>query len=201
MILLIAGILLSTSGCHPTSLSREESAGLIAHSEEFKLPAYHEISLGPDLRGGLGGLLNSVMGTFDFELMDCLTGMGYLTKDHRGFVLTEKGREAEKGWGKDPERPNGRMIPVAEPEFIEVTGIAQTEGSIDAEVEYKWRWKWASIMNGMDCTDCGTDCQISMSKQYGYQYSPQPRFDERRGTARFRRYDDGWRLQQLGTHE
>lgn len=203
--IIIAGSLIVAGGCRSQSLSREEAAEVIAKSEQFKAPSTREILLGPDPRGPLGMLsqreISARDAKFDLDFADCLVGTGYLTLDDAGFALTKKGQEADQGWGRDLDRVEGRVIPVAEPEFVEITGISQPEGGIEAEVEFAWRWKWTPIMNGMDCTDCGADCQIGMAKQYGYHYYGESRFDVRKKRVHFRRYDDGWRIEDLSLEE
>jgi hypothetical protein len=88
--------------------------------------------------------------SFDYGLADCLEVMGYLAREHSVFALTDKGRAAEQSWAKDPGRPKVRVIPVAHTDFIEVSGVSQAEGAVEAAAEFKWQWSWYPIMNGMD---------------------------------------------------
>jgi hypothetical protein len=38
-------------------------------------------------------------------------------------------------------------------------------GGVEAAAEFSWRWRWTPIMNGMDNSEAGGDCQITMAKQ------------------------------------
>lgn len=115
-------------GCRSHNLSRDEAKHLIASSEKFTAPATREILLGPDGRRGTGDFLNNLMGTFDFELAFCLGADDkfdplvtprVLARSDGEVVLTDEGKKAEKDWGMDPERPNGRFVPVAQAELLE----------------------------------------------------------------------------------
>ncbi len=81
----------------------------------------------------MGAFLNMLTGMFDFELADCLESQqaGYLSRENGLLVLTASGKAAEKEWTKDPQRPNGRFIPVAQREFMEVSGAIQVAVEVD----------------------------------------------------------------------
>ena len=192
----VAILMLLVAGCRSHDLTRDEAAKLISNSDEVKVVVKKEIMLGPDLQQGMGGFLNSLTGMFDHALADCLVGMEYIKDGPAGYVLTSKGQTAEQEWGKDPERPNGRFVSVAHTEFVEVSRISQAEGAAEADAEFKWKWQWYPIMNGMDNSEIGADCQVTMADKFGYDYGNQT-FATNTGRAKLRRYDDGWRLESV----
>jgi hypothetical protein len=195
--IVIAGSILLVSGCRSHSLSREKAGELVSRSNQFNAAATREIILGPDLRGKLG-MLSDNPTKFDYDLADCLEVTGYLSRDKGEFALTEKGQTAEKAWGKDPRRPMVRVIPVAHANFIEVSGVSQAEAAVEANAEFKWQWSWFPIMNGMDNSEIGAGCQATMGGEFGFHYAEQPpTFETNTGKAKFRRFDDGWRLEWL----
>lgn len=200
--LLVLAILGSISplitACRSQNLSRAQAGELIAQSKDFQQQDSREILLGRDVRLGLGGFLNGMLGTFDYELADCLAAEGYLSHVSNSYLLTPKGREAQSSWGRDPQRHNARLVPVAQPELIGVTGIVQQEGSVEAVAEFAWRWKWTPIMNGTDGSAPRPDCRAAMARRYGFSYRDnQLTAEEHKSGARFRRFDDGWRLEQI----
>lgn len=65
-------------------------------------------------------------------------------------------------------------VPVAHSEVLRVTGVSLGDGAAEADVEYVWRW------------------QVS---EFEYFAAPPVDQAEHDATARFRRFDDGWRLE------
>jgi hypothetical protein len=162
-------------GCNPKDLSRSKAATLIEKSEEFKKPHTEEIFLGPDFRS------MDFIGIGNWKVVDALLALGYLEKNGNKFVLTAKGNSAAKGWLTDPDRPNARIIPVADRKLVEVTGITTVEEVSLKEVEFTWRWVPAPIGEEIAKQNPGA----------GKQYDPK---EVKKDKATFKLYDDGWRL-------
>jgi hypothetical protein len=186
----------------PKTLARDKASELIAASDKWKEPGRHSIVLGADNRRQfMAGFFNSLEGNpVDWNLVDALTGLGYLTETNNRIQLTEKGKAAESQWKRDPERPALRLVPLVDREFVGVTGILQSEGSIEAQTEFKWRWKWTPLVTEFFNTGGEpdtTDLVGNLYQEYGYQEGAPGSFPERTGKALLRRYDDGWRLEAL----
>lgn len=191
-VLLAFALCLSLHACGPAkTLSRDEASKLLSEFPKWKEPEYHAIVLGNAVRG---------QWYIDWELLDALKGLGYLTETGNDIQLTDKGRAAESQWKRDPDRPNFRLVPVVYREFLGVSGILQPEGGIEAQADVQWRWKWAPLVK--EFFDTGgepdtTDLVMRLYEEYGYQEGTPGAFPEQVAKGLFRRYDDGWRLAEL----
>lgn len=113
------------------------------------------------------------------------------------YVVTDKGG---KMW-EDLKFPvNETSVPIAEKEFIEVTGITkQSDNTI--EVEYEWRWNLNEIGRSLDSSSAEfkslpekikSDLLAPggmISKNQTLSWS-----GEQLAKAKFQKYDDGWRI-------
>jgi hypothetical protein len=94
------------------------------------------------------------------------------------LTLTEQGQRESSQW-KKVRQPWGVEweIPIASREFMAITGLTggEQEGS-PVQADFNWRWTYNNIGNRL-----GTSDQQSHSS-----------------SALFRRYDDGWRLVEIG---
>lgn len=113
------------------------------------------------------------------------------------YFVTDKGR---KMW-EQLEVPVGETsAPIAEKEFIEVTGIAkQSDDTI--QVDYKWRWKPNEIGRSLDTSTA--EFNALPEKIKNDLLAPEGKASknqtlswagEQQAKAKFQKYDDGWRL-------
>jgi len=130
------------------------------------------------------------------EILSSLTPSGFWHFDEN-YTLTEKGK---KYWS-DYELPvQETVIPTAKKEFINVTGITNT-GAMEAQVEFIYRWLPNQLGKSLDPSteefkSLPENLKTNLTSVYPYRVSP---FianwgNERFGSARFQKYDDGWRL-------
>jgi hypothetical protein len=103
-------------------------------------------------------------------------------------ALTEKGVEASRGWTEDfywccaPSRKVKRYyVPVASRAGIEITGLKE-EPMVGMVAEFKWKCQ---------LNDLGQTIQPDVSK-----VCP-PVNNFKQSAALFKRYDDGWRLENI----
>jgi hypothetical protein len=124
-------------------------------------------------------------------------------------TLTDKGRSASREWQQSGD---GWTIPIARRELVEVTGLAGGEGdSKTARAEYVWRWQPTEVGKNFDTSrrehqslpeairrNLGGVSMADVMRQVGRVIV----FDSSKtqtASASFRFYDDGWRLEKLGT--
>ncbi|MBV8855357.1 MAG: hypothetical protein JOZ02_00200 [Acidobacteria bacterium] len=124
-------------------------------------------------------------------------------------ALTDNGRSASREW---QQSGGGWVIPIARRELVEVTGVAGGEGeSKVARAEYTWRWQPTEIGKSFDTSkrehqslpdtirqNLGRVSMADVMRQAGRVIV----FDSSKtqtASASFRLYDDGWRLEKLGT--
>lgn len=170
-----------TIGCSATGeLNRSQASALIGSSQQFKTPAFEQVFLGADYRSV------DFIGAGNWVVVDALLSSGYLEKQGGEINLTAKGEAACKDSPRDPERENARSFPVAHREFVEVSGItdAAIAGPGVKEVRFTWRWSPTAL---------GKELLPSIPK-LASTYSGE---QSREGTALFRLYDDGWRLEEV----
>lgn len=117
------------------------------------------------------------------------------------YVGTEK---ADKYWQQTGFQSTRETLPLAQREFVEVTGITN-QGETQATVEFKWRWKPNEIGRALD-SSTGEFKSLPVELQQlltgekipeGEMQSRDWRMDwkaEKQGRALFQKYDDGWRL-------
>lgn len=117
------------------------------------------------------------------------------------YVGTEK---ADKYWQQTGFQSTRETFPVAQREFIEVTGITK-QGETQAMVEFTWRWKPNEIGKALDSStsefkSLPVELQQLLSGEKipeGAERGTDWRIDwkeEKQGRAFFQKYDDGWRL-------
>jgi hypothetical protein len=170
LVIVIAGIL---SSCSPRDfLTRRLAADLIASSNTFRSPQQFQFDIG-------------VIANDEY------TSQPYVTMQHRGWISGSKvacppSFSPAPCWnvtltpsGVDTLQtlvaPSGTekqsfIIPAARREMVSVTGMAK-QGDL-ADVEFIWKWV---PLNEVGATIYGSDLRY-------------------RSNARFRCYDDGWRL-------
>jgi hypothetical protein len=124
-------------------------------------------------------------------------------------TLTGEGRSASREWQQSGD---GWTIPIARRELVEVTGLAGGGGdSQTARAEYTWRWQPTEVGKNFDASrrehqtlpeairqNLGGVSMADLMRQAGRVIV----FDGSKpqtASASFRLYDDGWRLEKLGT--
>lgn len=114
------------------------------------------------------------------------------------YIVTDKGR---KMW-EDLKLPvNETAGPIAEKEFIEVTGITKQSDNT-MQVDYKWRWKPNEIGRSLDSSSAEFKALPEKIKSDllapAALYTSRDRTvswtGEQQAKAKFQKYDDGWRL-------
>lgn len=121
-------------------------------------------------------------------------------------TLTDEGRSASGKWQRSGD---GWTIPIAQRELVEVTGLTGGEGEAKtASAEYTWRWQPTEIGKYFDTSrpehrglpesirrNLGGVSMADVLRQLGEVVV----FDSGKnqtGSASFRLYDDGWRLEK-----
>ncbi len=130
------------------------------------------------------------------EVLSSITPSGYWYFEEN-YTLTEKGK---KYWSDYDLPAQETVIPTARKEFIGVTGITNT-GPTEAGVEFTYRWSPNQLGKSLDPSTAEfkglpENLKTNLTSVYPYRVSP---FivdwgGERAGSARFRKFDDGWRL-------
>lgn len=113
------------------------------------------------------------------------------------YIVTEKAR---KMWEELAIPVNETAVPTAEKEMLEVTGITKQSDSI-IQVDYSWKWKPNEIGKALDTSteefkrlpeklknDLLAPEELK-SKNQTLSWS-----GKQNGTAKFQKYDDGWRI-------
>lgn len=80
------------------------------------------------------------------------------------------------------------FITAEDREVVAVTGIG-VEGETEATAQFTWKWKLSTIGQALAKAGCSPD-----GKTAGQGKDTNPL---REGTAEFKLYDDGWRLEQI----
>ncbi len=130
------------------------------------------------------------------EVYSSLTPSGFWHFDE-SYTLTDK---AKKYWSDYNLPVQDTVIPTAKKEFINVTGITKL-GETGANVEFTYHWLPNELGKALDPSteefkQLPENLKTNLTEVYSYAVSP---FiidwgNERQGSARFRKYDDGWRL-------
>lgn len=220
-------IVICSAACGSNKLSRSSAAELIGSSEAFRKPV--TISLLPEYRQSLTliGEGSRDRPKEEFALRRFLESHPDLAAlNHLGLVefkvtgiqypdsasspvtvtsaLTDKGRSASSQWQQSGD---GWMIPVANRELVEVTGMTGGEGeSKQAQVEYTWKWQPTEAGASFDVSGQAYQSLPATVRQNlgGASFSDMLRsagqnipFDSsktQKGAATLRLYDDGWRV-------
>lgn len=174
---LLVGIL---SGCSQ-SLSRDEAAKLIQTA-----PAFKNLD-----QSGTTGLLGTVSKLS--KVQELLIKEGYLSlatnsSNQKTINVTSKGKQA---FPHINYRPGifgfGQYIsydvPVAKPEFIAVTGLKEEKEQNLVRAEYSYKF----VLNEMGQKIALVDPNNLITKNLNS-------LGNRKGSAKFSKYDDGWRL-------
>ena len=130
------------------------------------------------------------------KILGSLTPSGFWYFEEN-YTLTDKG----KTYWSDYDLPaQETVIPTAKKEFINVTGITNT-GPTEAGVEFTYRWMPNRLGKSLDPSteefkSLPENLKTNLTSVYPYRVSP---FvvdwgGERSGSARFQKFDDGWRL-------
>jgi hypothetical protein len=192
--LLVAALsALIVAGCGGDKLSRPKAAELIKTSEKFSAPSCGVTVAGRTFHGFADY-------TGEKEISDALVSLGLLTRKESGFALTPDGVSASKDWREDPKRPGLFRIPLARREFGDITGIVEPAVGAggNTEAQFTWQWTWAPMGVKIADADSTADTIAKLSHDYGYEISNgKPTFELHHGRAAFRRYDDGWRVENF----
>lgn len=130
------------------------------------------------------------------EILSSLTPSGFWYFEEN-YTLTEKG----KAYWSDYDLPaQDTTIPTAKKEFINVTGIT-INGATEASAEFTYRWLPNQLGKSLDPSTeefkgLPENLRKNLTEVYPYAVSPYivDWGGERSGSARFQKYDDGWRL-------
>lgn len=114
------------------------------------------------------------------------------------YVTSDNGR---KMWEELKLPVNEIAVPIAEKEFIEVTGITKQNDNT-VQVDYKWRWKPNEIGRSLDSSSA--EFKSLPEKIKSDLLAPPSLYTsrdrriswtgEQQAKAKFQKYDDGWRL-------
>lgn len=174
-----AGVLIalcsSLAGCGSgKDLSRGVAKEVINRHDAFAQVKYEQVFLGYDFR-------NSRTVVDGFHSAGYLVRSGFFGND---LGLTEAGEAACKNTPRDPNIPNLRSFAVGKRKFVAVTGIADFPGTGMKEVKFTWRWL---------PTELGEQLRAG-NQTINSRYDPE---QLREGVALCRRYDDGWRIEEI----
>lgn len=184
-LVLLAIIVSILSSCRKDrSLKRDQAKALVLKADVFSKPATEAVALGADFRNF------DMLGVVNWGLTDDLVAYRYLTREGKNVTLGPENRAESEKWGKDPDRPNVRLVPIATPVLADITGIVQAEDAIDAKADFTWHYKWEGIGALMADAEMVNPLTTRMIEKYDGR-------KQHKGVAEFRRYDDGWRLQAV----
>jgi hypothetical protein len=171
-------------------LTREEADRILRASSAFQQASYFRVGRTEQAAVDPGGC-------FQFQNKPGwrqLTDLGYAMIDLKisaqptafseawygcTLQLTAEGQQQASRWRawSGPFDSSGWEIPIATVQFVGVTGISMVDGADTGQVEFAYRW-------------AATD--------FAQRLGRIPDGGQRAGAAVFRRYDDGWRLQEFG---
>jgi len=183
---LILLMLLSISACSNGSLSRSEAAKLIKASGQFDQVRYWDVATRAGTAPSWGWNPQTCSQYDDKPGWQPLIALGYatvqITKDTLcpfcdpffscSLQLTSAGQGESNQWRFSQ---NTWSIPVGTKQFVDITGIVQNTGAVDAQVQYTWRWNLNAFGRGLGALGNGIQS----------------------GSGVCRRYDDGWRLESI----
>jgi hypothetical protein len=107
---------------------------------------------------------------------DFFRALNYLGYTDEKGGLTEKGISEKKNWIPS-SMSEDYEVPLATRELLEITGIGELQGETGAFVEVQYTWKWSPV------NEVGTLMKLDEKTNAG--------------SAAFRRFDDGWRLDSV----
>lgn len=229
ILLLFICLGVSSAGCGTKELNRSRAAELIRASEEFKKGA--AVRLLQEYRQSLTliGTGSRETSKEEFALRRFLESHAYLAVlNHLGLVdfnvrkieypdsasspvtvgttLTESGRSASGQWQRSGD---DWIIPLAQKELVEVTGLTGGEGeSKQARADYTWKWQPTSAGASAAFDTSGQAFQslpasirrsvggASFADMMGTQ-GQLTFFDgskTQKASATLQLYDDGWRI-------
>lgn len=170
----MAIVLLSSTGCAagPPPLSKEEATSLLQTANAFSEARTQRVPT----HGYPGGCAYMPANTG----RDALRAMGLLSYEPDppfwrtcSVVFTPAGQQASRSWQKLPDN-GGWLVPWATQKFVSVTAVSMDQGSPTATVSFIGEWQ---------------------PNEFGRQIGALA--EQFRGTARFRRFDDGWHLEDV----
>lgn len=198
-LLLISGLVCACGG----HLSRPQAAEMIYKNEiQFKIPATIGIPLGNARPVGGRGPLSDCM--FDETEVAWALDHGFIKTVHSGegliIALTPEGKKAEhiELGGTKENRCRTAMLTVGTLGKPEVTGIV--EDGANAKIDFHYQ---ITPANGADDIFANPEKLSSLSKNaiaYGIGTFPPAKVGNQFigwGTALFKKYDDGWRVQNV----
>ncbi len=172
----------------PSELTRSKAANLIQQALNNRVQRGRFFTR-PNLQGpgweDPPGLRNALVKAGYLTTTDAKSIYGKDTLFTTGYVLTNKGKSAANDWEQFPYTIVGEVLdwayspPLAAGALVEITGIAEAANS--ADVDFTWRWSPVALANELVRADPNF-------RMWGS--APE------RETLPFRKYDDGWRLQQ-----
>lgn len=174
---------------HQHQLPREDAVRMLRASNAFQSGSYFKVAKSEqaamDPRGcfqfqnkpGWQALTNLGWATLDLKTTSEPTAFAYAWYGCN-LQLTPEGQQQANQWRpwSGPFDTSGWEIPLAVAQFLDVTGITQTESDA-AQVQYSFRWN---------------------ASPFGQALGRIPDGSIRGGMALFHRLADGWRLQDLG---
>jgi hypothetical protein len=171
-LLALATIIAAATGCADTKLRRSKAADFIKNSESFEM---HNLGVWICIDPCPDHPFSSTPAS------EKLLSLGYLRGSAAGGTFTEKGKAlSEVGAGAMMiGKTRLKLVPLADAQFIEVTGIVQEQNK--ATADFAWRWVPRTIVKDA----LGNDLEDVVPKE--------PII----GVATFTLYDDGWRLVKI----
>lgn len=113
------------------------------------------------------------------------------------YTVTEKGRRMWQELGLPASETS---VPIAEKQLVEVTGVTK-QGDAVLLVEYKWKWKPNRVGEALDSSTkefnrLPEKTRNDLMAPEGLKTKNQTLSwsGEQEATAKFQKYDDGWRL-------
>ena len=175
--ILLVGIL---SGCSQ-SLSRDEAAKLIQAASEFKSHNQSEST-------GFLGTVSKLDKTQELLIKEGYLSLTVNSSSQRILNITSKGKQAFPHINYSPGifgfgQYVSYDVPVAKPEFIAVTGLKEEKEQNLVRAEYSYKF----ALNEMGQKIASVDPTNLITKNLN-------RNGNRKGSAKFSKYDDGWRL-------
>lgn len=174
---------LGLSACSSNPLDRDRAASLISSAGAFHASLYDDV---PQWGSGPCSDYPKLLALRNLGLLQVTENTGpprsYSEQMLGGgpkscsATFTPEGRRDSAAWrSEDMLFQPIWSIPIATRQLIQVSGVSQPQGSVEAVATFTWRW----VPNRVGQALGGVDTRIYSSN------------------AVFRLYDDGWRLENL----
>jgi hypothetical protein len=160
-------------------LSRSVAADLIKSTDEFKQPSYSEYKFSDVDQLPIFGPLHDAWMELEKQGMVSIKG-GYMGAQvswtDKGRALRDTGKSKWKKCKPDPWASGECWMPlIGTPALLEITGVIQETNSAEARAEFTWKLEPSEF------------ARVANVGPRGVQ----------KGTAVFKRYDDGWRVESM----